>query len=186
MAEETKFCICCGEDVPYSRRTRDGNEELTCVHCGFVVGTRRESSGAADCIITADDTASVRELLKGLLLNKGLAETVIAAENGQEFVGIFSQRLADHQPVDLVILDLEMPVMGGVSAARVMRAVEDKYHARRTPILFFSSQKCDDALKRQLGVFAPASYVNKGSSPHFDDLVERIDQLVTSLLHKRA
>ena len=186
MSENTKFCICCGEDVPCNRITRDGSEELTCVYCGFVVGTpAKPSQAAAKCIIAVDDVASVRELLKGMLINKRLADTVSTAGNGQEFVGLFNNRLADRQPVDMVILDLEMPVMDGIAAARMMRAVEDKHRAARSPILFFSARKCDDALKKQLGLFAPASYVNKGTSTHFDDLVARIDQLVTHLLNKK-
>jgi len=186
MAEETKFCICCGEAVPYRRITRDGNEELLCVYCGFVVDTAHEPAPPARCIITVDDAEPVRHLLETLLINKRLADTVLTADNGREFVGLFNQRLADHQPVDMVILDLEMPVMGCVSAARVMRSLEDKYHVARTPIIFFSARQCDDELKRQLGVFVPARYVNKGSSPHVNDLADRVDQLVTALLNERA
>ena len=180
-----KFCICCGEDVPCNRITRDGNEELTCVHCGFVVGTPEPPPQAARCIITVDDVASVRNLLKGLLINRRLADMVMTAGNGQEFIGLLNARLADHQPVDMVILDLEMPVMDGVAAARLMRALEEKYRAPRPPILFFSARKCDEALKRQLDLFAPSSYFNKGTSTRFDDLVERIDQLVTHLLNQK-
>ena len=185
MAEQTKYCLCCGEDVPWNRIMRDGNEELTCVYCGFILGATPLPSKAAKCIITVDDVAFVNDLLKGMLTSKGLAETVIAAGNGQEFVGLFNARLAAQQPVDMVILDLEMPVMDGIAAARVMRALEAKYQVPRAPILFFSARKCDEALKKQLGVFAPASYVNKGTSSGMDGLVERVDQLVTHLLNKQ-
>jgi CheY-like chemotaxis protein len=85
----------------------------------------------------------------------------------------------------MVILDLEMPVMDGISAARMMRALEGKYQVTRSPILFFSARKSDEALKKQLGVFSPASYVNKGTSSGMDGLVERVDQLVTHLLNKK-
>lgn len=186
MAEGMKFCICCGEDVPYGRITRDGNEELTCIHCGFVVDIRQEPVRPARCIMTVDDAKPVRRLLGEMLINRQLTDTVLTAENGRVFVGLFGQRLADQQPVDLVILDLEMPVMGGVSAARVMRSLEDKYQARRTPIIFFSARQCDDELKRQLGVFAPARYVNKGASNRLEDLAGRVDQLVTHLLRESA
>ncbi|MFY9271062.1 MAG: response regulator [Candidatus Manganitrophaceae bacterium] len=185
MAEETQFCLCCGEDVPWNRITRGGNEELTCIYCGFILGAKPLPAPSAKCIITVDDVAFVNDLLKGMLVNKGLAETVMTAGNGQEFVALFNTRLANHQPVDMVILDLEMPVMDGIAAARMMRALEGKYQVTRSPILFFSGRKCDDALKKQLGLFAPASYVNKGTSTKFEDLVERIDQLVTYLLNKK-
>jgi CheY-like chemotaxis protein len=185
MAEETKYCLCCGEDVPWNRITRDGSEELTCIYCGFILGAAPLPAKTAKCIITVDDVAFVNDLLKGMLTSKGLADTVMTAGNGQEFIALFNARLADRQPVDMVILDLEMPVMDGIAAARMMRALEGKYQVTKSPILFFSARKADEALKKQLGVFSPASYMNKGNSTRFEDLVERIDQLVTHLLNKK-
>jgi hypothetical protein len=32
---DEKYCICCGETVPFNTTTRNGNLELTCVYCGF-------------------------------------------------------------------------------------------------------------------------------------------------------
>ena len=34
---DTRFCVCCGEEVPYNRIARDGTTELTCQYCGFVL-----------------------------------------------------------------------------------------------------------------------------------------------------
>ena len=79
MAEETKYCLCCGEDVPWNRITRDGNEELTCIYCGFILGATPLPAKTAKCIITVDDVAFVNDLLKGMLINKGLADTVMTA-----------------------------------------------------------------------------------------------------------
>ncbi len=187
MPEITKYCVACGEDVAVNRIMREGKLELTCVNCGFVldVQIQRDRTGA-ECIITSDDAELTRELLKGMLVKKKLARTVIATGNGQEFIASVTKRLADGKAVDLVILDLQMPVMDGITAARVLRSVEAKYGRARVPILFFSAQKCDDALKQQLGLFAPASYVNKGNESDPTRLVERIDQLVSYLLAKRG
>ncbi|HEY5594834.1 MAG TPA: response regulator, partial [Nitrospiria bacterium] len=110
---------------------------------------------------------------------------VVSTQNGQEFIASFTKRLAENKPVDLVILDLEMPVMDGITAARVMRVVESKYRTVKVPILFFSARKCDETLKQQLSLFSPASYVNKGNDSDPAKLVERIDQLVGYLLSKR-
>ena len=181
-----KYCLCCGEDVPFNRIVREGNQELTCIHCGFVLDVKMEEEiSAVECIITSDDAPLIRELLKGMLVKKGFARTVIATENGQECMMAFNKRLAEDLPVEMVILDLEMPVMDGITAARIMRSIEQKYQASPTPILFFSARKCDDQLKRQIGMFLPASYVNKGSSDDPDQLLERIDRLATYLLKKK-
>ncbi len=183
MKQKTQFCMCCGEDVPFNRIERYGNTELTCIYCGYTLDVNREKQHAvANCIITADDASFVRELLKGMLLERGLAKTVLAVENGQEFIVAFNKCMAGNEPVGAVILDLEMPIMDGITAARSMRAIEEKYQVKHTPILFFSARKCDDAFKQHLDTFNPAVYINKGSSADPSDLIERVDQLITHLL----
>lgn len=185
MAEE-KHCICCGETVPVNTIMRDGNLELTCIYCGFVLDIAKPAARRVlECVLTADDSALTRDLLKSLLFKRQLARQVIAVENGQAFVEVFTQRVTANQPPSLVILDLEMPVMDGITAARVMRTVEGKYEVAKTPILFFSGRKCDEDLKRQLELFAPASYVNKASRADPGRLIERIEQLVTHLQNQR-
>jgi CheY-like chemotaxis protein len=186
MPEENNYCLCCGEDVPVNQITRHGKLEQTCVYCGFVLNVSMGEEGStADCIVTADDVEMTRDLLKGMLLNKKLAQSVIATGNGREFIAAFTKRRAAGEPVNLVILDIEMPVMDGITAARMMRAVESKYGTARVPILFFSARKCDDALKQELSLFSPARYVNKGNDSDTADLVERIDHLVGYLLNQR-
>jgi len=183
MPEENKYCLCCGEEVPVNRIARQGKVELTCVYCGFVLNVAMdEEKAVAECVLTADDVELTRNLLKGMLLNKKLAQSVVTTNNGREFIEAFSKRLAAGEPVNLAILDLEMPEMDGIGAARVMRALESKHGTARVPILFFSARKCDEALKQQLVLFSPARYVNKGNDTDTADLVERIDQLVGYLL----
>lgn len=188
MSDSKKYCVACGVEAPVNSVLNHERLELTCAYCGFVLDIEQGGSKktiTADCVITADDAELTRELLKGMLLKKKLARTVVAAANGQEFVTSLTRRLSENKSIDLAILDLQMPVMDGITAARVMRALEEKFKTERIPILFFSAQKCDDALKQQLALFAPASYVNKGSDTDPERLAERIDQLVTYLLNKR-
>jgi signal transduction histidine kinase/ActR/RegA family two-component response regulator len=54
--------------------------------------------------------------------------TVVLAENGQEAVARFQEG-----PWDIVLMDLQMPVMGGIEATRVIRASEAP--GQRTPII---------------------------------------------------
>lgn len=189
MDPKNRYCICCGDEVPSNTLQREGKVELTCVYCGFVLDVTLEvgpAAPAAACILTADDAEMTRELLSGMLVKNRLAREVVSVENGQEFITALTKRLAGNLPVDLAILDLQMPVMDGITAARVMRAVEEKYRVEKTPILFFSARKCDETLKQQLSLFAPASYINKGTEADPLKLVERIDQLITYLLNRYA
>lgn len=179
---EDKYCLCCGENVPVNTITRDGNIELTCTYCGFVLDVAKPNARRTlACVLTADDSEFTRELLKGLLVKRELAKTVIATENGQACVTEFTKQIAAGHPPDLVILDLEMPVMDGVASARIVRSVEATFRKDTTPILFFSARKCDEALKRQLALLAPASYVNKGADGDPAQLIERVGQLMSRL-----
>lgn len=64
-------------------------------------------------IIVVDDHSLFREGIKLLIENEGLGEVIAEAENGQILINL----LETHQP-DLVIMDIEMPVMNGVEATR--------------------------------------------------------------------
>lgn len=64
-------------------------------------------------IIIVDDHSLFREGIKLLIENEGLGEVIAEAENGLVFLGL----LETHKP-DLVIMDIEMPVMGGLEATQ--------------------------------------------------------------------
>lgn len=185
MADEM-YCMTCGEDVPINRIVRDGNTELACMNCGFVIDLEKPRTEVAppkprrtlDSILTADDSEFTRTLLKDLLVQRRLAKTVIAVDSGQAFVGEFTRQLVEGRAPSLVILDLDMPELDGLAAARILRSVEAKFRDAKTPILFFSARRCDDELKRQFEQLAPASYVNKGAGGDPAQLINRIEQLI--------
>lgn len=184
METTEKYCLCCGEQVPVNKVQRDGKLETTCVYCGFVLDVAmEEEKGRIECILTADDSEVTRDLLKESMIRKKLARSVISTKDGQEFITSFTKRLTDNLPIDLAILDLEMPVMDGIAAARMMRAIESKHGKPKVPILFFSAHKCDENLKRQITLFSPAGYVNKGSDADPPKLLQRIDQLIGYVLN---
>lgn len=64
-------------------------------------------------IILVDDHSLFREGIKLLIENEGIGEIVAEAENGE----VFLQKLQVIQP-DLVIMDIEMPVMNGLEATK--------------------------------------------------------------------
>ncbi|HXT57265.1 MAG TPA: response regulator [Pirellulales bacterium] len=70
-------------------------------------------------ILLAEDTRAIRRLLVSLLKRHG--HTVKAAKDGLEAVQILAREEAAARPFDVVILDLEMPVMDGRQAAAEIR-----------------------------------------------------------------
>ena len=75
-----------------------------------------------DCktkIIIVDDHSLFREGMKLLIEMEGIGQVIAEADNGQVFMD-----LLENQNPDLVLMDIEMPVMGGLEAcikAKVIR-----------------------------------------------------------------
>jgi CheY-like chemotaxis protein len=72
-----------------------------------------------------------------LLAQSGLHITF--AENGKEAVEKFSTT-----KFDLVLMDLQMPIMGGLAATRAIREWEKANNRPRTPILAVSANATDE------------------------------------------
>jgi two-component system, sensor histidine kinase and response regulator len=82
-----------------------------------------------ETILVVDDNLQNRLVVEGHLVAAGYQ--VIQAENGKEAVEIFA-----FNPVDLVLLDVVMPVMDGFEACRQIRAMEG---GGEVPILFLTA-----------------------------------------------
>ena len=93
------------------------------------VATRTAGSAAfALRILAAEDNATNRMVLSALLGELGCHLSV--AHNGAEALAAFRTGAWD-----VVLLDIQMPVMDGVTAMRLMREEESASGRRRTPIL---------------------------------------------------
>ncbi|MEF2231715.1 MAG: ATP-binding protein [Pseudodesulfovibrio sp.] len=85
-------------------------------------------SRAPSRILIAEDSDSNQALFE--LYFKGAACTLDFAENGQKAVEMF----ADNR-YDLVLMDIQMPVMDGYEATRAIRERERADNAARTPVI---------------------------------------------------
>jgi DNA-binding NarL/FixJ family response regulator len=70
-------------------------------------------------IYIVDDHALFRDGLKLLLSNLNFIGEIFEANNGEEFVTGLK-----NNPVDIALLDIEMPVMNGIEAARRAREIQ--------------------------------------------------------------
>ena len=82
-------------------------------------------------ILIVDDDPSIREIL-ATQLGRLHYDTFTAAD-GEEAVAAFKS-----QKPDLVLMDVMMPRMDGLTACQKMRALEK--HGLRTPILFLTAR----------------------------------------------
>ncbi len=70
-------------------------------------------------ILLAEDVRTNRILIETILTRSGL--TVTTAENGAEALGLALGAEADGQPFDLILMDMQMPVMDGYEATEKLR-----------------------------------------------------------------
>ncbi len=103
-------------------------------------------------VLLVDDNRGFRRELRLLLEDCGV-EVVAEGENGQEAV-----ELATRADVDVVLMDLRMPVMDGLQAARALR---DTVPA--LPVIILSAYE-DPALKSEADAADAYAYLVKGCS----------------------
>jgi two-component system KDP operon response regulator KdpE len=109
-------------------------------------------------ILLIDDEAQVRDMLGTGLGSQGA--DVIAVQSGEEALEVMR-----HRTVDLVLMDLDMPGMGGLEACRAIHSGWD------VPIIVVSVLNTDHDKIAALDAGAD-DYVNKPFS--FDELLARV------------
>ncbi len=98
--------------------------------------TLREASQALR-ILLVEDHPTNQKLALGLLAKWG--HDAVLAQNGQEALDILAT-----QSFDLILMDMQMPVMGGIEATRHIRASEALQQGRRTPIIAMTAAAMQD------------------------------------------
>ncbi|HXI90336.1 MAG TPA: response regulator [Blastocatellia bacterium] len=94
--------------------------------------------GGAETILVAEDEESLQRLLKGMLTSLGY--TVILTSDGESAVEAYASR---HDQIDLVLLDMVMPRMGGREAYERMRPF-----GNAVPAIFMSGYSAEIARSR--------------------------------------
>ncbi|MFC5344165.1 ATP-binding protein [Brevundimonas staleyi] len=84
------------------------------------------------CILLADDHPANRKVIEVLLAPTGA--TLVSVENGQEAVDACAT-----ERFDLILMDMQMPVMDGLTATAAIRALEVERGLARTPLLMLTA-----------------------------------------------
>ncbi len=121
---------------------KDKGTEIT-VRLHFPVVTTETAAKSCTCeppvdmstlrgkrILLCEDNALNREIATALLKNKGVH--VCSADNGKAGLDIFKN--SPEHGFDAILMDLRMPVMGGLEAARAIRTL-DRYDSQTIPII---------------------------------------------------
>jgi CheY-like chemotaxis protein len=188
-ASDKMFCASCGEQVEYFVMLSEGDEIKHCSICGLILH-QQEPEGpklkTLQHVVAAEDSTALLKTVSRMLMDKKITKSVDACKNGEEFVGTVVERVKQDLPISLAILDVNMPILNGINAAVILRAIERGYERKRaTPILFFTSYKCDDTFKKVLKYCAPAKYINKGTGSSPEEFAERLYLVVYQLLSEQ-
>ncbi|HLX37890.1 MAG TPA: response regulator, partial [Candidatus Binataceae bacterium] len=92
-------------------------------------------------VLLADDSPDNRLLIRAYL--KKTPYSLDEAENGQ----LAYQRFIAGD-YDLVLMDIQMPVLDGYTAVRMIRDFEKDHQRKRTPIIALTASALDDAVRR--------------------------------------
>jgi two-component system chemotaxis response regulator CheY len=130
-------------------------------------------------ILVVDDSNNVRQLVEFALKSKGY--TVVTARDGQEALEILEYGVSAGRPqsgqsramqFDLVILDIKMPRLDGLSLLKVMR---EQAEWASLPILMLTAERQDADRDRAL-VLGATDYIVKPFKS--TELLERVAALL--------
>ena len=118
-------------------------------------------------VLVVDDNALVREALCELLWTEADIEVVCQASNGKDAVRLAKK----HQP-DLVLLDIAMPEMNGIDAARWIKA-----QLPDTQVLIFSQLSSVGFAKEALAAGASGYIAKENAVSDLMPEVRKIQQM---------
>ncbi len=95
-------------------------------------------------VLTVDDDLINLRLLKSMLLKSGFVSEVIEAKNGSDAVG----HLKSRDDIDLILLDIIMPVMNGLEMLQVVRADDN---LKQLPVIMLTTDETKKGEALDLG-----------------------------------
>ena len=104
----------------------------------------------AKTVLSVDDSASIRQMVK--LTLSGAGYNVVQAGDGAEGLA-----KAKEAPVDLVVTDLNMPVMNGLGLIRELRKLPAY---KGVPIIFLTTES-DAAMKAEAKSAGATGWITK-------------------------
>ena len=100
---------------------------------------------AATRVLVVDDEPVQQLITRARLAEFGI--TPIQAVDGAEAVA-----LACELPFDFILMDLQMPVLDGLTATKQIRQFEQEHKRPRVPVVAYSTSDCSEAYVRDFGV----------------------------------
>jgi signal transduction histidine kinase/ActR/RegA family two-component response regulator len=126
-----------GKDEDTRESAREGNK---------VQPAERNSARLIGSVLVVEDNATNRKVIEAILARAGLVVTM--AEDGQQCIDILQRG----HPFDLVLMDIQMPVMDGYAATEWIRQWEAAGKRPRLPIVALTADAFEEDRKRCLAI----------------------------------
>ena len=117
-------------------------------------------------VLAVDDDIINLKLLKSMLLKSGYVKEVIEAKNGSDAIGELKAR----DDIDLILLDIIMPIMGGIDMLKVVRADDN---LRQLPIIVLTT---DETKKSEALEYGANGFLMKPIRN--DDLINKMKTVI--------
>lgn len=117
-------------------------------------------------VLAVDDDLINLKLLKSMLLKTGYVKEVIEAKNGSDAIG----ELKNRNDIDLILLDIIMPVMNGIEMLKVVRADTS---LKQLPIIVLTT---DETKKSEAHEAGANSFLMKPIRQ--DELIQKIKSVM--------
>ena len=119
-------------------------------------------------VLIVDDSPAMRSFVKRVLELSGFEMgTCYEAENGKEALDLLS-----HEWVDVILTDINMPVMNGEEFVQNLAAHESFYSI---PVLVVSTDRTEDRVRQMIALGAQG-YVKKPFQP--EELREELEKVL--------
>lgn len=116
-------------------------------------------------ILVVDDDEMNLKMARFLLEQKGYI--VVTAVSGMECLTILRSK-----SVDLILLDIEMPVMNGI---KTLEHIREEKKFMKIPVMFLTADASEDTVMKA-GRIGVAGYVKKPYMPQ--DFLERVEKII--------
>jgi two-component system chemotaxis response regulator CheY len=125
-----------------------------------------EEQRVPQTVLVIDDSSTIREIVKIYLSGKSFE--FVEAESGDRGL-----QLARLMQVDLIIADVKMPGMDGLTFVRHLRS-DEKAHLREVPVILLTGEKSEDLKTQGLEAGANAFIQKPVSSGRLKEVVGQL------------
>ncbi len=124
-------------------------------------------------ILIADDNATNRLVLTEMLESTGAH--IECVENGQQAVDLWARMATTSEAFDMLLLDITMPVLDGLSAIRIIRTMEAERQSAEVPAIAITA----NAMPHQVSEYIIGGFDSHLSKPFRKaDLLQSICSLI--------